>query len=71
MIQLPQPSFWAKQKKQPPVRPPNDANRSREYLTPDEAERIITADRQASGCLAERDALLITTVYDTAFALPS
>jgi len=36
VIQLPQPSFWAKRKKQPPVRQPNDASRSREYVMADE-----------------------------------
>jgi hypothetical protein len=41
VIQLAQPSFWAKRKKQPPVRQPNDTSRSREYLAPNEVERMI------------------------------
>jgi hypothetical protein len=41
VIELPQSPFWAKRKKQPPVRQPNDASRSREYLTPNEVERMI------------------------------
>jgi hypothetical protein len=43
VIQLLQTSFWAKRKKQPPVRQLNDAYRSREYFTLDEAKRMITA----------------------------
>jgi type 1 fimbriae regulatory protein FimB/type 1 fimbriae regulatory protein FimE len=47
----------------PPTRQPNQASRTREYLTPDEVERMITAARGAGGRLAERDALLITIAY--------
>ena len=56
VIQLPQTSFWAKRKKQPPVRQPNDASRSHEYLTPDEVEHMITAARRNHDRLAEHDA---------------
>ncbi|HEV3116464.1 MAG TPA: tyrosine-type recombinase/integrase [Gemmataceae bacterium] len=38
-------------------------SRTREYLTPDEVERIVLAARSAGGRLAERDALLIMTAY--------
>ena len=62
VIELRQTSFWAKRKKQPPVRQPNDASRSREYLTADEVERMIAAARRAGGRLTERDALLIMIV---------
>jgi integrase len=48
---------------QPPIRRPNQASRAREYLTPDEVERMIAAARRASGRLAERDALLIMMAY--------
>jgi hypothetical protein len=58
VIQLPQSSFWAKRKRKRPIRQTNDASRSREYLTPDEVERMIAAARRAGGRLAERDALL-------------
>ena len=44
---------------QPPVRKLNQASRSREYLTPDEVEGMITAARRGRGRLAEHDALLI------------
>jgi integrase len=63
VIQLPQTSKWAKRGKQPPIRQPNQASRTREYLTPDEVEQMITAARHVGGRLAERDALLIMTAY--------
>jgi type 1 fimbriae regulatory protein FimB/type 1 fimbriae regulatory protein FimE len=51
----------------PPTRRPNQASRTREYLTPDEVERMITAARDAGGRLAERDALLIMMAYRHGF----
>jgi type 1 fimbriae regulatory protein FimB/type 1 fimbriae regulatory protein FimE len=51
----------------PPTRQPNSASRSREYLTTDEVERMITAARGAGGRLAERDALLIMMAYRHGF----
>ena len=63
VIPLPQPSFWAKRTNQPPTRQPNGASRTREYLTADEVEQMITAARQGGGRLAERDALLIMVAY--------
>src|SRR5947209_4834619 len=63
VIQLPQTSKWAKRNNQPPVRQPNQASRNREYLTPDEVERMITAAHRGAGRLAERDALLIMMAY--------
>jgi integrase len=63
VIPLPQASKWAKRDNQPPVRQRNQATRTREYLTPDEVERMITAARRASGRLVERDALLIMMAY--------
>jgi integrase len=53
----------AKRDNQPPIHQPNGASRTREYLTPDEVERMITAARHTDGCLAERDALLIMMAY--------
>ena len=47
----------------PPRRQPNRVSRTREHLTPDEVERLMTAARQAGGRLAERDALLIMMAY--------
>ena len=67
MIQLSQTSKWAKRENQPPIRQPNQASRTREYLTPDEVERMITAARRAGGRLAERDALLIMMAYRHGF----
>jgi hypothetical protein len=60
VIELPQKSKWAKRDNQPPLRQPNQASRTREYLTPDEVGRMITA--AGSGRL-ERDALLIMMAY--------
>jgi hypothetical protein len=55
--------FWARRENHPPTRQRNAASRSREYLTPDEMERMIIAARQAGEWLAERDALLIMTAH--------
>jgi integrase len=63
VLPLRQSPKWAKRENQPPVRRPNQASRTREYLTPDEVERMIIAARQACGRLAERDALLIMMAY--------
>ena len=46
-----------------PARQRNQASRTREYLTPDEVERMIVAVRHAGGRLAERDALSIMMAY--------
>jgi len=51
----------------PPTRQPNQTSRSREYLTPDAVERMITAARQAGGRLAEHDALLIIMAWRHGF----
>ena len=67
VIELRQSPFWAKRENQPPTRQRNDAVRSREYLTPDEVERMITAARRTDGRLAERDALLIMMAYRHGF----
>ena len=67
IIPLPQTSKWAKSENQPPVRRPNQASRTREYLTPNEVERMTTAARRAGGRLAERDALLIMMAYRHGF----
>src|SRR5690242_13659172 len=63
VIPLPQTSKWAKRENIPPVRQPNQASRTREYLTPDEVDRMITAARRTDGRLADRDALLIMMAY--------
>jgi len=52
-------SKWAK----PPVRKRNAETRSREYLTPEEVERMIIAARRTGGRMTERDALLILLAY--------
>jgi type 1 fimbriae regulatory protein FimB/type 1 fimbriae regulatory protein FimE len=67
VIHLPQTSKWAKRGNQPPVRQPNQASRTREYLTPDEVERMIAAARRGGGRLAERDGLLIMMAYRHGF----
>ena len=59
VVSFPQTSKWAK----PPVRQPNVQTRAREYLTPDEVERMIGAARRAGGRMAERDGLLILLAY--------
>jgi hypothetical protein len=48
VIPLPQSPFWAKHENQPPARQRNDASRTREYLTPDEVDRMVTATRQVA-----------------------
>jgi hypothetical protein len=58
VIDLPHTSFSAKRQKQPPVGRPNDAGRSREYLTPDEVERMIAAARCAGITLTVRAGML-------------
>jgi type 1 fimbriae regulatory protein FimB/type 1 fimbriae regulatory protein FimE len=63
IIPLHQTSKWAKRDNRQPVRQPNQASRAREYLTPDEVERMIAAARRTGGRLAERDALLIMIAY--------
>ena len=45
VIRLPQSPFSAKRKRKPLVAIQNDANRSREYLTPEEVKRMVTAAR--------------------------
>lgn len=67
IIPLAQTSKWAKPGNRPPIRQRNQASRTREYLTPEEVERIITAARQAGGRLADRDALLIMMAYRHGF----
>lgn len=56
---LPQTPKMAKRRNLPPIRQPNQARRTREHLTSDEVQRMMTAARRAGGRLAERDALLI------------
>jgi integrase len=67
VIELPQSPFWAKRKRKPPGRQPNDASQRRVYLTADEVERIILAARRTDGTLAERDAMLIMMAYRHGF----
>jgi type 1 fimbriae regulatory protein FimB/type 1 fimbriae regulatory protein FimE len=67
IIPLPQTPKWAKRENQPPTRQRNQASRTREYLTPDEVERMIVAARRAAGRLADRDALLIMIAYRHGF----
>jgi integrase len=67
IIPLRQTPKWAKQQNQPPARQRNQASRTREYLTPDEVERIAVAARHAGGRLANRDALLIMVAYRHGF----
>jgi type 1 fimbriae regulatory protein FimB/type 1 fimbriae regulatory protein FimE len=67
IIPLPQTSKWAKQGNLPPTRQRNQTSRTREYLTPDEVERVIVAKRHAGGRLASRDALLIMMAYRHGF----
>jgi integrase len=63
IILISQTSKRAKRETQPPVRQRNQASRTREYLTPDEVDRMITTARRAGGRLAERDALLVMIAY--------
>ena len=58
---------WAKRENLPPTRQRNQASRAREYLTPDEVERIVVAARHGGGRLADRDALLIMIAYRHGF----
>jgi integrase len=67
IIRLPQTSKWAKRENLPPSRQRNQASRTREYLTPDEVERMIVTARHAGGRLADRDALLIMMAYRHGF----
>ncbi len=67
IIPLHQTPKWAKPRSGPPIRQRNQASRAREYLTPDEVERLVTAARQAGGRLADRDALLIMMAYRHGF----
>ena len=67
VIPFRQSPIWAKRENLPPTRQPNEASRTREYLTPDEVERIIVAARHAGGRLANRDALLIMMAYRHGF----
>ena len=60
---VPQTPKWAKRRNLPPIRQPNQARRTREHLTPDEVQRMMTAARRAGGRLSERDALLIMMAY--------
>ena len=63
IIPLHQTSKWAKRENLPPTRQRNKASRTREYLTPDEVERMTVAARHAGGRLVDRDALLIMMAY--------
>src|SRR5260370_8293033 len=67
VITLPQTSKWENQDNLPPIRQNNQASRTREYLTPEEVERMIVAARRAGGRLTERDALLIMMAYRHGF----
>lgn len=67
IIPLHQTSKWAKRENLPPIRQRNQASRTREYLTPDEVERMIVAARHADGRLASRDTLLIMMAYRHGF----
>ena len=57
VIPLRQTPKWAKRRNLPPIRQPNQATRTREHLTPDEVQRMMTATRRVGGRLADRDAL--------------
>jgi integrase len=63
VINFSQTSKWAKQTNSPPTRQPNQATRTREYLTADEVERMTVAARRGGGRVGERDALLIMIAY--------
>jgi integrase len=62
VIQLGQASKMGKLLKSPPVRVPNNASRSREYLTPAEVDAMIDAARSV-GRYGQRDAGLILLSY--------
>jgi integrase len=67
VMQLLQTSKWAKRESLPPIRQRNQASRTREYLTPDEVERLTVAACRPGGRLANRDALLIMMAYRHGF----
>ena len=48
--------------KLPPTKPKNQARRTREYLTPAEVERLISAARKV-GRYGDRDATLMLLMY--------
>jgi integrase len=50
-------------RKAPPRRHANSESRTREYLTPDEVERMLTAVRKHGGRMVERDALMLMLGY--------
>src|SRR6266487_1513754 len=56
---MPHPLFSAKL---PPTKPKNQARRTREYLTPAEVERLISAARKV-GRYGDRDATLMLLMY--------
>lgn len=56
---MPHPFFSAKL---PPTKPKNQARRTREYLTPAEVERLISAARKG-GRYGDRDATLMLLMY--------
>jgi type 1 fimbriae regulatory protein FimE len=62
VVQLRQPSFMGKLLKSPPRRVPNATVRSREYLTPAEVEKMMTAAKGA-GRHGNRDEALILLSY--------
>lgn len=65
VVELPRPSRWspnAENGKDPPRRQPNRAVRSREYLTPDEVDRL-TAAAAAPGRHGTRDQTLLLVMY--------
>lgn len=59
---LSQPSFCAKSTRKPPGKPKNCDRRTREYLLPNEVERLIKAAKQA-GRHPHRDSTLILISY--------
>jgi type 1 fimbriae regulatory protein FimB/type 1 fimbriae regulatory protein FimE len=67
IIPLPQTPKMAKRRNLPPIRQRNQARRTREHLTPEEVQRMMTAARRVGRRLAERDALLIMTAYRHGF----
>ena len=57
-----QPSFYAKSANKPPGKPRNCDRRSREYLTPQEVDRLIAAAKK-QGRYPHRDATMILIAY--------
>jgi hypothetical protein len=53
VVPLTQTPNWAKRRNLPPVRQRNQTSRTREYLTPDEVERMILAARQVGGRIGD------------------